>query len=137
MAKMMRRPIWIVLLLSFAPLSAFGQFLSGVDGTVRDKSGAVNANAKVTITDNRLQVSKVVTTNDGGYFRIDSIAASTYTIRIEMSSFKTWEQKDVEIPVGQTRTIAPVLEVASVTTDITVSSTAEVAVNLVTADTGS
>jgi hypothetical protein len=137
MMRATRYAVLLILLLGLGTLTAFGQFLSGVEGTVRDKSGAVIANAKVTITDNRLQVSKMVTTNDGGYFRIDSIAASTYTVRIEMSSFKAWEQKDVEIPVGQTRTMAPVLEVASVTTDITVSSTAEVAVNLVTADTGS
>src|SRR6266498_21140 len=137
MARMMRPSILAVLLLSLAPFSAFGQYLSGIDGTVRDKSGAVVANAKVTITDNRLQVAKTATTSDVGYFRIDSIAASTYTVRIELSGFKTWEQRDVEVPVGQIRTVAPALEVGSITTDVTVSATAEVAVNLVTADTGS
>ena len=137
MAAMKIRSVLTISLLCLVPLAAFGQFLSGIDGTLRDSTGAVIADAKVTITDNRLQVSKTGTTNDTGYFRIDSIAASTYTVRIEKSGFRTWEQKDVEIPVGQTRTVAPVLEVASAVTEVTVTTTAEVAVNLVTANTGS
>jgi hypothetical protein len=119
-------------------LAAFGQFLSGVDGSVRDKSSALVAGAKVTITDNRTQVSKGITTNEAGYFRIDSIAASTYTVRIEMSGFKTWELKDLEVPVGQIQTVAPTLEVASQEEKITVTAgSGEIAVNLDKAETGS
>jgi len=134
----MRRSLVLTWVFCFVSLTAFGQFLSGVDGEVRDKSGASVPGAKVTITDSRLQVSKSTITNDGGYFRIDSIAASTYAIRIEKSGFRIWELKDLEIPVGETRTVAPTLDVASQEEKVAVTAeAAEVAVNLVKADTGS
>jgi hypothetical protein len=125
-----------MLLLSLGGLSAFAQFLSGIEGTVRDPSGAVVAGAKVTVTDTRLGVAKIVTTNQAGYFHIDSIAASTYTVQIQMSSFKTWDQKGLALQVGETRTLAPVLEVGSVSSDVTVSAS-EVSLDMVSATTGS
>jgi hypothetical protein len=138
MGVSIRRLLVVISVLYLASLTAFGQFLSGVDGSVRDRTGALVAGAKVSITDNRTQVSKGTTTNEAGYFRIDSIAASTYTVRIEMSHFQTWEVKDLDVPVGQIRTVAPTLDVASQEEKVTVTSeSAEVAVNLVKADTGS
>jgi hypothetical protein len=126
----------IVLLLTLGGSAAFAQFLSGIDGTVKDQSGALIAGAKVTVTDTRLGVAKSITTSEVGYFRIDSIAASTYNVRIEMTGFKVWEQKDLAIHVGEIQTIAPVLTVASASTEVTVSAS-EVSVDLVSAATGS
>lgn len=129
--------VLFVLLLSWGSSLAFGQFLSGIEGTVRDQSGALIVGANVTATDSRLGVTRTATSSTAGYFRIGSIAASTYTVRIEMSGFQSWEQKDLVVPVGQTRTIAPVLSIASVPSGITVSASPEVAVNLATPQTGS
>ncbi|MGB2676936.1 MAG: TonB-dependent receptor [Candidatus Acidiferrum sp.] len=131
-----RISILIVLFLSLGGLPTFAQFLSGIDGTVKDPSGAFIAGAKVTITDSRLGVERSITTSDAGYFRIDSIAASTYKVQIQMTGFKIWEQKDLVISVGVIQTIAPVLQVASATTEVTVSAS-EVSVDLVSAATGS
>src|SRR5919197_75542 len=103
----MRSWIVVILLLCFSPLTALGQFLSGIEGTVHDSSGATVVGARVTIVDNRLQVSRTATTNDAGYFRIDSIAQSTYTVKIELGGFKTWEQKELAIEPGKILTIAP------------------------------
>ena len=75
-------------LLTLRAVPAFAQFSSGIEGTARDTSGAVLAGAQVIITDTRLGVSKDTTTNDGGYFRIDSIAASTYTVEVRMTGFE-------------------------------------------------
>ena len=108
--------IFVLLLLSLGR-SAFGQFLSGIEGTVKDPSGALIAGAKVTVTDIRLGVKKTDTTNDAGYFRIDSIEASTYTVQIRMNGFKIWEQTDLALQVGETRTLAPVLEVGPASTE--------------------
>jgi hypothetical protein len=114
----------IILVLSLGRLSAIAQFLSGVEGTAHDPSGAVVQGAKVTITDTRLGVTKTTITNEAGYFRFDSIAASTYTMEIQMSGFKTWRQAGLALEVGQVRTLAPVLEVGEASTDVTVSATA-------------
>jgi len=131
-----RISILVILLLSLGGLPAFAQFLSGIEGTVHDQSGAVVSGAKVTITDTRLGVAKVTTTNQAGYFRFDSIAASTYTVQIQAASFKAWDQKDLTIQVGETRTLDPIMEVGQVSAEVTVSA-AEVSLDLVTPTTGS
>jgi hypothetical protein len=124
-----------LLLVSFGGLSALAQFSSGVEGTAKDQSGAVVAGAKVMLTDTRLGVSKNTTTNQNGYFHIDSIAASTYSLQIRMPGFKTYDQKDLVLQVGEIRTLSPMLEVGSVSADVTVSAGA-VALNTESATTG-
>jgi Carboxypeptidase regulatory-like domain len=116
--------------------SAFAQFLSSIEGTVLDNTGAVVPGAKVLITDTQLGVSRTDTTNQSGFFRIGSIAASTYTIQIQANGFKTWNQKDLVLQVGETRTLSPVLEIGSVSTEVDVSATAA-AINLTSPTTGS
>jgi Carboxypeptidase regulatory-like domain len=125
-----------IFLMLFAGAPAFAQFSSGIEGTVQDPSGAAIPAAKVTTTDTRLGVTQTATTNGAGFFRIDSIAASTYTVEIEVSGFKTWHQNDLTLLVGEIRTLAPVLEVGSATTNVTVSASS-VALNLVAPTTGS
>jgi hypothetical protein len=130
-----RLSLLLMLVLSLGGLTAFAQFSSGIEGTARDQSGAVVAGAKVTVTDIRLGVEKSITTNQDGYFRIDSIAASTYSVQIQASGFKTWSQKDLALQVGEIRTLAPALEIGAVSTDVTVSAD-ETTINTVSATTG-
>ncbi len=124
-----------VLLLATSGATAFAQYASGVEGIAHDTSGAVVSDAKVNVTDTRVGVIKTITTNQDGYFRIDSLAASTYLIEIQAQGFKTWRQAGLELQPGQLRTIAPVLEVGAVSTDVTVSASQET-VNLATPATG-
>jgi hypothetical protein len=93
------------LLFGLGGTSAFAQFLSGIEGTAKDQSGALIVGAKVTVTDTQIGVSKTTTTNQSGYFRIDSIAASTYTVKIEQTGFKAWDQKELTLQVGEIRTL--------------------------------
>ncbi len=124
-----------LLLFGIAGQSAFGQFLSGIEGTVTDTSGAAIPGAKVTITNTQLGVTQSATTDQSGYFHFNSIAASTYDIEAQLKGFQTWEQHNVVIEVGQTRTIAPTMEVGSVTQQVTVSATAA-SINLTSSSTG-
>jgi hypothetical protein len=124
-----------LLLLSLGSVTALAQFSSGVEGTAKDQSGAVVAGAKVTLTDTRLGVTKNTTTNQDGYFHFDSIAASSYSLQIQMAGFKTYDQNDLVLQVGEIRTISPVLEIGSVSADVTVSA-GSVALNTESATTG-
>ena len=136
-ARNLKRFFTILLfLLSLKGFSAFAQFSSGIEGTARDSSGAAVAGAKVNVTDTRLGVSKTTTANEAGYFRIDSIAASTYTVEIQMAGFETWKQAGLTLQVGEVRTISPALKVGAASENIEVSA-AETAVDLVTPTTGS
>ena len=136
MTRTIRTAVLLILSLSLGAGTAFAQFLSGIEGTVKDASGATVSGAKVTITDNRLQISKTTTTNTSGYFRIDSIAESSYRVRVEMAGFKTWEQKDLAIEPGKLHTIAPIMQVGSTSEEVTVTA-GTATVNLATATTNS
>lgn len=126
----------LLLLFGLGGRPAFAQFTSGIEGIVHDTSGAVVPGAKVTVTDTRLGVSRSVSTGSDGYFRIDSIAASTYDIKIQMAGFQTWTQSGLALQIAQVRTLTPELKVGAVSTNVEVSATAA-AVNLVTPSTGS
>ena len=136
MTRTIRTAVLLILSLSLGTGTTFAQFLSGIEGTVKDTSGATVSGAKVTITDNRLQISKTTTTNTSGYFRIDSIAESSYRVRVEMAGFKTWEQKDLAIEPGKLHTIAPIMQVGSTSEEVTVTA-GTATVNLATATTNS
>lgn len=113
---------------------AEAQYSSGVDGTVQDASGAIVAGATVTLTDLNLGVTKTIKTNNAGYFRIDSIAASTYRVEITAPSFKSWVENGLALQVGEVRTIAPVLELGEVNTTVNVSA-AQAALDLTSSST--
>ena len=122
-------------LLVLRGIPGFAQFSSGIEGTVHDSTGAIVAGAQVTVRDTRLGVEKATRTNDAGYFRIDSIAASTYSIEIQTSGFKTWTQAGLTLQVGEIRTLAPALQVGAVTANVEVSASTA-SVDLVTPTTG-
>src|ERR1039458_2307733 len=126
----------LLLLVGLGGRLAFAQFSSGIEGIVHDTSGAVIPGAKVMVTDTRLGVSKVVVTGQNGYFRVDGIAASTYTVEIKMASFQTWKQAGLTLQIAEIRTLTPELKVGDVSTNVEVSATAA-SVDLVTPTTGS
>jgi hypothetical protein len=136
MKRWTRTTIFLLLLFGLGGASVFAQFSSGVEGIVHDTTGALIAGAKVTVTDTRLGVSKTVLSGQNGYFRIDSIAASTYDVQIQMSGFETWRQNGLTLQIAEIRTITPEMKVGSVSTNVEVSATAA-ALDLVTPTTGS
>ncbi len=136
MKYLTRTSTLVVLLLGLGGMPAFAQFSSGIEGTAHDPSGAAVSGATVTVTDTRLGVTKATTTSDAGYFRIDSIAASTYSVQIQMNGFETWKEPHLTLQVGEVRTIAPVLKVGAVSTNVEISAS-ETSVDLVTPATGS
>jgi hypothetical protein len=125
-----------IFLVSLGGLQAFAQFSSGIEGTVHDTTGAVVAGATVTMTDTRLGVSKSTMTSQSGYFRIDSVAASTYSVQIKMSGFETWANSALTLQVSEVRTLAPELKPGAVSTNVEVSATAAT-VDLTSPTTGS
>lgn len=137
--KTMRRlgklAIGLILMFGLGAYPAFAQFLSGIEGTVTDSTGAAIPGAKVSITDIQIGVTRTVTTDDHGFFHFSSIAASNYNVQVEASGFQTWEQKNLAVPVGQTRTLAPMLKPGTVSQRVTVSATAAV-INLTSPTTG-
>ena len=72
-----------------------------LSGTVKDQQGGVVPGATVTvISQSQGTKSAPAVTNANGDFVIPNIAADTYTIRVEMPSFKTLNRTDVQVSPG-------------------------------------
>ncbi len=117
-------------------LPAKAQFSSGLEGTIHDASGAVIPDAKVTLTDTRLGVVKTTTASSTGYFRIDSLSASSYKVEITAAGFDTYNEPNLVLQVGEIRTLSPAMKLGSASTEITVTAT-QASLNLAAATTGS
>jgi hypothetical protein len=89
-----------VLLLHALPAAA--QLTTGsVGGTVKDAQGGVIPGATVTlISDTRGTRSIPVTTDANGDFVFPNLTADTYTIEVEMASFKTLRQSGIAVNPG-------------------------------------
>src|SRR6266403_378139 len=96
----------ILFFLAAAP-GAFAQFNSGFTGVVVDQSGSAVPNAKVTVTNQATHVSQFSTSTDNGNFRISSLPGGVYTIEVDVSGFKQWIQKDVQLESNEVKTIYP------------------------------
>ena len=91
------------LLLTLAhPASAQG-VTGTVSGVVKDSEGGVIPGATVTlISDSKGTQSAPVVTSATGDFVFPNIAADTYTLRVEMPSFKTLNRSGVKVSPGST-----------------------------------
>ncbi len=99
----------------------FAQSSKGIlAGTVRDSSGAVISNAKVTVTSQETGETRTLTTTALGSYRVDAINPGMYEVKVEMSGFATGDVKDLKVDASTVTTYDPVLAVGSVENSVTV-----------------
>ena len=106
------------------PLAAQVDYAS-LNGTVTDPSTAVMPGARVVALSNATGFRRETTTGAGGTYQMSGLAVGKYTVTISRDGFKAAQFKDVELAVGQPRTIDARLEVGSVAEAVEVSSTLE------------
>ena len=84
------------------PAAVCAQGITGtIAGTVKDAQGGVIPGATITLTsDSRGTVSAPVVTNDSGDFVFPNVVADTYTVQVEMESFRTLKRPGVEVSPG-------------------------------------
>ena len=120
---MIRRGVFsvLVLTLSLAPHSAFAQAVSGtILGTVTDSSGAIMANAKVTVVNEGTGLTRTVVADTNGEFTAPSLPTGHYTLIAEASGFKTLTLSNIQLGVDQRARIDVKLEVGSVSESVTI-----------------
>ncbi|HEX4758645.1 MAG TPA: carboxypeptidase-like regulatory domain-containing protein, partial [Terracidiphilus sp.] len=100
-----------------------------IGGMVMDPTGAVIANAKVTVKQKSTSVSRTTTTNGSGQFNMPSLPPTTYTVSVEATGFKQYVQ-DVVLLADQIRDMDIRMQVGDTTQQVTVEESA-VAVNTV------
>src|SRR5215208_2517479 len=102
----------------------FGQAQSNaadIQGTVKDSTGAVVANATVTTRNAGTNFSRNANTNDDGFYRIINVPPGDYEMTIEAPNFKKSVLTRVTVTVGQAAQIDVTLEPGQITESVTVS----------------
>jgi hypothetical protein len=89
-------------------------------GTVTDSSGAVVANAKVTIVNEGTGLTRVVTADSNGEYTAPALPTGHYTITSEMTGFKTVALSNIELGVDQRVRINIKHEVGAMTESVSV-----------------
>jgi len=119
------RRLCLVLLVVAAVLMAapatFAQETRGkIAGRVTDPSKAVIPGATVTVTDATRGTMVTVTTNEQGLFQINYLLPGNYMVVVELQGFKKHVQDKVQLQIGETRTLAVVLEVGAMQESVNV-----------------
>jgi len=108
-----------VLLLSAAGLAAAQQFTGGVRGEVRDQNGVIPG-VTVTLVNEATNISREVVTNDVGQYNFPAVPPATYTLKTQLTGYKSYESKGLIVGTQQFITLDIVLQVGTLEESITV-----------------
>jgi outer membrane lipoprotein-sorting protein len=92
----------------------FGQGVSGrILGTIQDGSGAVVANASVTITNQGTGIAAKTVTDSHGEYRVDNLPPGNYRIQFEASGFRVVVSEGNVVTVDNSTRVDTTLAVGS------------------------
>jgi len=114
---MRRFPILLLLsavFLATTALSSAQVGTSSLRGTITDKSGAILAHANVKLINPARSEERKATSNQTGEYEFPQVPPGTYQLTVEMSGFRTYEQKDIQLLVNTPNTVNVTLEVGAV-----------------------
>lgn len=80
--------------------SAAQQNLGSVSGTITDQTGAVIANATITITNTDTKLTRTLKTNPMGQYAANDLQAGSYTVKAEAQNFRTTEKAGIVLKAG-------------------------------------
>jgi hypothetical protein len=109
-----------LLLLTFITSANAQVTTSTLVGLVRDSSGAVIPGATVVATHEGTGVARDSVSDANGEFVLSALPSGPYTVRIELSGFKTISQQGMQLGAGQTVRQTFTLEVGAMAETVTV-----------------
>lgn len=114
------------LLATFALFSttSFAQATGTINGSVRDSSMAVMPNAQITVTHLGTNQSRATTTDESGNYVLPLLPIGSYSVKVEVSGFAPFFQKNILLQVNTTVQVNAVLQVQSTNEQVTVSANA-------------
>jgi hypothetical protein len=114
---------WCFLALLIVPLvssTAWAQtFTGGVRGVVKD-SGGIVPGVTVTMVSESTGATRESVSNEQGLYNFGAVAPGTYTIKAELTGFKTFENKGIRVGTQQFVTLDITLDVGQLQETITV-----------------
>ncbi|HEY2546607.1 MAG TPA: carboxypeptidase regulatory-like domain-containing protein [Candidatus Acidoferrum sp.] len=95
-----------------------------VTGIVYDPSGAVIADAHVTVTNVATHISREATSDSTGFYQVLALPVGYYTVAVQHQGFRSLTTEQSKLEINQTLKIDVKLEVGSSTETVTVESDA-------------
>ncbi|HUD21542.1 MAG TPA: TonB-dependent receptor, partial [Acidobacteriaceae bacterium] len=122
----------LLLLFGMAAIVLGQETTGSLQGTVKDPSGALVANARVSVTTPSLAGGMTTETDSKGYYHLSNLPPGLYVVSVDAKGFQTLKRSDLRIEVGHLPTLdlslsmgseATVVEVTSATPQIDVTTT--------------
>jgi hypothetical protein len=107
------------LLVVSAVVAGAQQFTGGVRGEVRDQNGVIPG-VTVTLVNEATNISREVVTNAVGQYNFPAVAPGTYSLKTQLTGYKTYESKGLIVGTQQFITLDVVLQVGALEESITV-----------------
>jgi hypothetical protein len=100
---------------------AFSQETTGgLQGTIKDPTGAVVPGARVIVTAPSLVGTKESVSDAGGYYRFANLPPGNYTVSVTAAGFETIKREKINLEVGHLPTLNLTLSVGKVSTVVEV-----------------
>jgi Carboxypeptidase regulatory-like domain len=107
--------------------NVFGQETTGgLQGSVKDPSGAVVSNATVELSGSAQIGKKTLTTDSSGYYRFANLSPGTYTLTVKAPTFSELKREGIVIEIGHLPTLDLTLTVGAAGTVVEVTAAAPV-----------
>jgi carboxypeptidase family protein len=93
-------------------------------GVVLDKTGALITGAKVTVVSHGQSLRREMQTNNSGEYEFLALTPGSYTLTVEKSGFRRFEQNNIELLVNLPATANVTMEIGATTETVEVTSEA-------------
>jgi hypothetical protein len=113
----------LALLVCFSTASVFAQSEIGgatLSGTVKDPSGAVIPNAKVTAKQTSTGLIRVAESSSAGLYSFSLLPPGPYELTVEAQGFKSTQVSDVVLAVGAVATVDLSMQIGTASETVTV-----------------
>src|SRR6476620_1687440 len=109
---------------SLAGSALFAQGTGTIHGSVLDPANAAVANAKVTALLDERGTTRTVSTDSQGNYVFPLLPSGNYTVKIEVSGFKTFAQSGVELSANENARVDAKLELGNTSQSVSVTAEA-------------
>ncbi|HKS09071.1 MAG TPA: carboxypeptidase regulatory-like domain-containing protein [Pyrinomonadaceae bacterium] len=117
----------VLALTCWLSLPVMGQSTTGtLTGLVTDPQGAIVSGATITLINSATRIELKSTSNDSGEFVFPQVPPGKYSLSVEATNFKKALATDLTVEVGTTSRTTVVLEVGSVTEQVTITATQDI-----------
>jgi trimeric autotransporter adhesin len=119
----------LVLMLAMVVSAKAQSNYGAVRGIVTDVQGAALTPATVSLVSQTKSTTRTTVSNGTGEFVFSAVTPDTYTLRVSMDGFKTWENKGLVVDSGNTVPMDVKLQIGSAAQSIEVTATEELVNN--------